>query len=199
MKTKKILKCLPMLALAAIMAAGCTEDDNGGNNPPAGICEFTPFVDAYSMYFQEDYAGNETYFVKGIALDIVHEYGRNIKLIEDLKGNFPKDIGTTFTAWGSGISFIESNRMDYLNRYDNQDTLIMLLKTPYDYAGQGMVPPGETFYEKASDYATIICANSVLKLSNGYVTGYILPYIEGEDYTTDTVNWEELQKTLKGD
>ncbi len=33
MKTTKILKWLPMLALVAIMAAGCTDGNNGGNNP----------------------------------------------------------------------------------------------------------------------------------------------------------------------
>ena len=114
---------------------------------------------------------SNTYIIKGIVLDKI-EYGLSIRLVEDLKGNFPKNVDT-FTAWGYGNSFLESNRSDRLILYNTQDVLIMHLAPVCDLSH--MKPQGHTWFEKPEDYATLDCEPSVLKLSDGYVTGYLFP------------------------
>jgi len=153
-------------------------------------CEFIPFIENFRCNFR----CNEVYFIKGIAQDIVYEYGRNIKLIEDLKGNFPKNI-TTFTAWGDGYTYIELNRVDFLDRYENQDTLLMLLRsTRYNPKSDSSHIP---FYEREGDYTTMTCAYSVLKLANSNVSGYILPISETGLKIINTMQYSDLIKLLK--
>ena len=171
-------KILITMALLCFIGFSSCDDDLSSPPPPMGgaDCMYVPFIDAYSMYLYDDYYKNDDfYFVKGAALDVVCGYGRRIELIEDFKGNFPKEV-SIFTVWGDGVSFIELNRVDYLSDYKNQDTLIMLLGPAADYKYE--IPPGGVWYEKKGDYTTLGCAHSVLKLSNGYVTGFILPIDE---------------------
>ena len=70
-------------------------------------CLLVGFLDGVSKYSK----CSNLYIVKGIALE-QNEYGRKIKLEEDLKGNFPKGI-TAFMTWGGGANV--PNRLDYLN------------------------------------------------------------------------------------
>ena len=70
-------------------------------------------------------------------------------------------------------------RWDIITQYQENDTLIMLVN-PVIF---------ENCIETFGDYTTIDCAFSVLKFSNGYVTGHINAGIE-------TMLWEELQKLL---
>ncbi len=51
----------------------------------------------------------------------------------------------------------------------------------------------ENCLETFGDYTTITCAYSILKLSHGFVTGYIHPWPLWEE---TTMPWEELQKLL---
>ena len=157
-------------------------------------CEYKGFMDN----FVDNFYCNEFYFIKGLAQNIEHEYGRNIKFIEDLKGNFPKDI-TSFIAWGDGYTFVCLNRVDHLNMYENQDTLLMLL-CPAIYLPKYLsdsVPPLIPFYEKECDYTTMSCAHSTLKLENGNVSGYILPKTSDSLRIFTTMPYSELIKLLK--
>ena len=135
--------------------------------PLAGSCDVSSFFEGLSKYYLND---SNVYIVKGIVLDKI-EYGLNVKFVEDLKGNFPENVNT-FIAWGAGTphnSFL--NRIDDFGIYDSQDVLIMLL-TPSLFTAE-MVPPNSDWFEKPEDYCTLSCTHSVLKLSDGNVTGYM--------------------------
>ena len=148
-------------------------------------CLEVSFTENYLSNFQKD----EVFFIKGVAMD-VFEYGRTIKVIEDLKGNF---IGeSSIFVWGAGfpsnVSEFEAcmtvERWDIITQYQENDTLIMLIN-PVCF---------ENCLEIFGDYTTISCAFSVLKLSNGFVTGYIHPWEILWEQTT--ISLEELQKLL---
>ena len=164
-----------------------TMPDFDPSSPPMALnCSVFSFIEGVS-----EHSKCGCYLIKGIALD-VYEYGRNIRLVEDLKGNFPKNI-ETFIVWGDGNSFICSNRSDNLMMYEKQDVLIMLL-APAHNLPEEMIPPGHTWFEKPEDYVTITCTSSVLKLSEGNVTGHILPS-DGSPHI-DTMPWIEFQTRL---
>ena len=139
---------------------------------------------------------SKVYIIKGIILDKI-EYGLNIKLVEDLKGNFPKNVNT-FVLWGDGIPFLCSNRVDDLKKYNNQDVLIVLLTPAHDLPAD-MIPDGNTWFEEPEDYTTLTCTASVLKLSDGYVTGFIEPNNnkESEDIFLTIMSWGDFQKKLR--
>ena len=144
-------------------------------------CMVISFKENYSENFQK----NEIFFIKGVALD-VFEYGRTIKVIEDLKGNYTGE--SSIFVWGggspsegSGFVCISNERSDNITQYQENDTLIMIVVKSYSYESCPI--------EDSNDYATIACAYSVLKLSNGFVTGYIRVGVE-------TMLWEELQELL---
>ena len=150
-------------------------------------CMFKGFIENFTENFRCD----KIYFIKGVAQNFIHEHGLNIKIIEDLKGNFPKGV-TTFTTWGAynpHNAFL--NRCDDLSVYNRQDTLIMLLQPAHDYRDY----PSLQLSEKIGDYTTMDCATSVLKLSNGYATGYIL--LPRNDYTINNMPYNELIEVLK--
>ena len=146
------------------------------------------YADCPAISFKENYLSNfqknEVFFIKGVALN-VFEYGRTIEVIEDIKGNFT-DKSFVF-VWGGGVpsggSYCPiSERSDNITYYNENDTLIMLVGKTYQRCDGGI--------ENPEDYVTPSCALTVLKLSNGYVTGYISPW-------EDAVLWEELQKELQ--
>lgn len=156
------------------------------------------FIEGVSRYVEND----SVYVIKGIAMD-TYEYGRKIKFVEDLKGNFPENVNE-FMAWGDGFGVIESARIGHLaNYYDKQDVLIMLLTT-YDYRlaqfwkiSEFESVFGVPFYEKSGDYRTIGCTYCILKLVDGYVTGFdIFPW-----ESTIKAPWNDfyeiLQESLK--
>ena len=145
--------------------------------------------------FKQNYAHNfqneNVIFIKGIALDAV-EYGRYIKVIEDLKGNFTGD--STIVVWGAEDPtncedvYDTNEKVDHLTRYQVDDTLIMLVR-PVAFV---------CCIEVFNGYATFDCTHSVLKLSNGNVTGYINP-IKGEIWKETTMPWDELLRFLSND
>ena len=65
--------------------------------------------------FKENYLNNfnkkEILFIKGIALD-VFEYGRKIKVIENLKGNFAGD--SSIFVWGASHPSNELQTIKYI-------------------------------------------------------------------------------------
>ena len=148
-------------------------------------CIVCSFLEGVSMYSK----CSDLYVIKGIALD-KYEYGCKIELLEDLKGNFPENLDT-FIVWGDGNTALELNRMDDLRIYDDQDVLIMLLTPAHDLSE--MTPAG-TWFEKPEDFTTITCTKGVLKLSDGYVTGYLTPE-DGFNYE-QTIQWLDFQNEL---
>ena len=189
-----------------ITGYSCSNNNDIPSTGPAD-CHLTSFIENYA----ENYQKEDVYFIKGIASNFEHEGGLNIKPIEDLKRNFPENVNT-FIAWGGyNPENCFLNRLDNLSIYKNQDTLIMLL-TPSSAWQYFSVP------EKRGDFATITCAFSVLRLSDGFVTGYILPYEEKDKwwenmsqeesnsilalsgqimFGIETIPWEELYEKLQ--
>jgi len=151
------------------------------------------YADCIEISFKENYLNNfkknEIFFIKGVAQEIF-EYGRTIEVIEDLKGNFVGE--SSIFVWGAGNPPSDSvcmtvERWDIITQYQENDTLIMLIN-PVAY---------EDCLETFGGYTTIGCAYSVLKLSNGFVTGRIFPPLEEWQYPEEiTISWEELQKKL---
>ena len=165
-----------------ISIVGCSQK-NETEPQLAGDCIVSSFFEGISRDLNDN-----NYIIKGIVLDKV-EYGLNISLVEDLKGNFPKKVNT-FIIWGADDAFdyvnIELNRMDNLTLYKKNDVLIMhLIPTRRDMSGW-------TPLEKPKDYTTIGCAYSVLKLSDGYVTGHILSSEDKENRWWENMTQEEL-------
>jgi len=148
-------------------------------------CIISSFCEGISSYFK----CTDTYLVQGKVLDN-NKYGLNIKLEVDLKGNFPKNKDDTFIIWGTDDAFeyvnIELNRFDQLAKYKKGDVLIMhliLVRNLSEY----------TLLEKPGDYTTLTCTSSVLKLSNGRVTGYIIPEAGYNWNINQTMSWEAFK------
>ena len=137
---------------------------------------------------------SDVYLVGGLVLDKI-KYGLNIQLVSDLKGNFPKNADP-FIIWGADDAFdyvsIELNRFDQLAGYKSGDVLIMQLIQVRDLSEH-------TLFEKQGDYSTLTCTCSVLKLSDGRVTGYLTP-VDGFNYKEQSMSWEafinELSKSI---
>ena len=181
MKTRYIF----IVTLLASILMLCTCSDKEKYHPLSkDTLDDIGFKGAYLINFQSD----DIYFIKGAALD-VYKYGRNIELIEDLKGNFSKET-TIFIVWGNGTAPIELNRWDYMPSYKNRDTLLMLLKPAGDL--MKFIPKGEPFFEKKGDYTTLSSMHSILKLSNGYVTGYISPWDERPKWWQEDMPQEDM-------
>jgi hypothetical protein len=136
------------------------------------------YADCWERSFKENYLNNfqknEVFFIKGIALD-VFEYGRTIKVVEDLKGNFTGE--SSIFIWGagnpSGGGCMTVERCDVITQYQKNDTLIILVSPVTT----------ENCFETFGDYTTITCAYSILRLSNGFVSGYIDPW---------KLSWEKI-------
>ena len=124
------------------------------------------FIENYSV------KKNSIFLIKGVVID-EPDSECNVKIIEDLKGNFANK--SYIYVWNGG-----DGNLAYL--YKN-DILIMLLskyihsddKKNYNYS-----PP-------------LLCGTLILKLSNGYIMGNIL---SGDGYE-QTMLWNEFQKLLK--
>ena len=185
MKTQKILILTTLLCLIGL-ATAC-KNDNDVEIVPICECLYIPFMKTYISYYDDI----ETYLIKGVALDVIDGYGRKIKLIEDLKGNFTRNINSTFTVWGALVC-----RADNLSAYNNQDTLIMLLNPAIDNKFKITVD-GKVYHERVGDYVTLGCGHSVIKLSNSNVYGFMLPIEEGKHSLYDTISCEEFKIILQ--
>ena len=99
-----------------------------------------------------------TYVIKGIVLN-EYEYGAKIELIEDLKGNFPKNVNT-FIVWGHH-PHVAHFRTDVIPDYPGEVLFMHLARSlPIEYK----LPPGFTWIEKPEDFCTLICTSSVIRL-----------------------------------
>ena len=206
------LKNLLLLVAATVLSTGftaCKEDPVPPIEGPinwgeieyvdCGLPQFptdTSMQVSYILFdfienFSNKFLCNEVFFIKGVAQSFVNEYGINIKLIDDLKRNFPKDVDT-FTVWGAYPSYPSYSffyRMDYMSWYNIQDTLLMLLFPGRDLPTGWNLP---LFCEKEGDYTTIPCGQSTLKLVNGNVRVWIQPTME-----VVTMSYSDFIKELK--
>jgi len=161
-------------------------------------CEILTFKRAASLRVlnENDFSFNNLFFIKGVALD-VFEYGRYIKVIEDLKGNFADE--TNIFVWGAGSPSEESGffrgfltgRQDAITLYNENDTLIMLLHSPRTRPHPDCI---ETYY---GGYGTLGCANAVLLYSTGYVTGHISAW-EDRNRWWEGMSQEEFDALVEG-
>ena len=205
-KFKKNFERLRKVAIVMLIvcmfftASGCGKQSSTENGkegcPPlisnslmASDCIASSFVGGVSTYSE---CGN-VYIIKASIFEEHDKYAQKMKLIEDIKGNFPKNVNT-FIAWGGYCSFICLNRMDNLRWFDVQDTLIMILSPSPDLSK--LVTHGHTWKEKSEDYATLDCTFSVLQLSDGFVIGRILPSKMKESWG-NIVSMEELKLSLE--
>ena len=131
--------------------------------------------EAFSTVYKVKYNSDKTFFIQGLVLAPYHylyDYdAKRIEIISDLKGNFPEET-TTFVAWGGANDFM---------RYNNQDTLLMLLQPLPEYLGEG-----------DKTYGAFPVTFSVLKLLNDSVSGYITSCYKGEE----TMSMEDFQILL---
>ncbi|MFV0392351.1 MAG: hypothetical protein ACK5KP_10800, partial [Paludibacteraceae bacterium] len=117
--------------------------------------------------YSNNYTHTDVFFVKGVKLKTVY-HGMQLKVIEDIKQNIQED---KIMVWCSdGNSFRSENAA----WYNNNDTLYLLI-TKTDLEGND---PGDSNnipnnLEKSGDYMPVHCAYSILKYSNGFLTGKI--------------------------
>jgi len=175
----KRLISIAILAGMLPMIAGCEKSNNV--LPPTSdllLCSLA-FKETYLRNFQKD----DVFFIKGIALD-ASGHGRSIRVIKDLKGNFNGE--STIFVWGNGFSnnpatICAYGRQDNIIRYNKNDTLLIFIeRTPC------------RDFEPAKDYATLVGTRSIVRFSNGYVTGEINSW-GGEE----KMLWEELKKEVQ--
>jgi len=153
------------------------------------------FLDGVSIFSD----CSDVYVIRGMAQE-AYEYGLNISLVEDYKGNFPKNL-KQFIVWGEG-GYYTGMGMDgtgYTNKYAHSE-LVMLL-TPVQFVDDDSLPEftrkyiqENTFFEKPGDFCTIPWISSIVhKLSNGNVTGAIT---HGENLF-EYMSWKTFQKKLR--
>jgi hypothetical protein len=94
---------------------------------------------------------------------------------------------TTVTIWSDGGV---GNRMDPLYNNNVTDTLLLLV-TKTDLLENSLYPQCEP-YEQLNDYMTMTCSYSVLKLSNGTVSGRIT-----DSYQETTMLWADFAKQFE--
>ena len=140
------------------------------------------FKQTYLRYFQDE----DIFFIKGVALE-VNKHGREIKVIEDLKGNF-SDKSSVF-VWGStGITCDNKGRhdtrIDFITQYHKNDTLIMFIKKAHKRFNGDI--------ESSGDYTVLGNYSSIVKLSKNTVSGYITSCYDDEE----TMSWEEFQTLI---
>ena len=127
-----------------------------------GCCYLTSFVYTYSSH----YNSSNVFFVMGEVLEPTH-HGYKIEVVTDIKGNF--NDSNYITVWGANPhnkrldgAFLE----DAWHNLQVKDTIVCFMEANSLFDIN--LP-----YEKAEDYATLTCSYSVLKYSEGYVTGKI--------------------------
>jgi len=170
-------------------------------NQPAMSCMERSFIEGCSIFLSENtdvnpwYSSDKIFFIKGKTLETVENHGLKVRLIEDLKENFPKDVNT-FTVWGTGIGpgngydyfFTSNSRADWLTTdWKEGDTLLMLLTSVDKEKAEATMNmccmPEEIqsqWFERPGDFRTMMCTPSVVKLSEDYVIGRLLFTWDGD-------------------
>jgi len=174
------LQSMFLISILSIFLACSDKSDRNEylNQPPSsssGDCfsHIIGFIDAYKHYIGSD----GVFFVKGV-VTAGGSYGKKIKIVEDIKGNFNGSSSITlWNHWEFGIAD--------LNYAVDEMVLALIYKIGDD-------PDNDTWTkQRVGDYCTLPCRASTLLASDETVTGII--NTAGEKIT---VPWEELQKQL---
>jgi hypothetical protein len=131
----------------------------------------------------------DIFFVRGIVNGgPVEETGRNIKIIDDLKGNLADKMPVIL--WGNGGNNAHYNEFgEALRSYFHNDTLIILMKKDRWTDDNGI----EREY-----FCTAGCDRSVLKYSKGNVMGAINNGFAGSgNYPAEILPWETFLGCLE--
>jgi len=218
-------KIITLTAILLMLAGGFVSCEKKTNcqcqelmNQPAMDCMERSFIEGLSIFLPENteeypwlsnYEKDGIFLIKGEVLETI-EHGLKIRLIEDLKGSFPKNVNE-FTVWGNGqISyfFISDNRSDFFAQdgWEKGDILLMLLTSINKEKVEAMLNMccAEEFlsrwqwHERPGDFSTMVCTPSVVKLSDGSVTGRLLLVLDEENphYVTE-MPWEAFEKILQ--
>ena len=195
-KQKVEVSKLCMICALLLVFSGCENQNNNEFveceykipqyliNGTVANCHIHSFFTGISMFSK----CSNAYIIKGNVLG-KDEYGHNIRFIEDLKGNFPKNKDTFIALGSDGNSFLYDN----FDIYNVSDVLIMHLiqadMCNNDYS------PGIPW----PDYCTFICTASVLTLSSDSVKGIIQHKKNGHQINTMPIDdfQKELKKILK--
>ena len=130
----------------------------------ASDCEM---IITFNSNYSSNYNSADVFFIKGVKLKTVY-HGIQIKILEDIKQNLQ---GDTIMVWCSDGN---SSRIEKSTLYNDNDTLYMLIKkTDLEGNGPGDLNEIPDDLEKPEDYMPINCACSILKYSNGFITGRI--------------------------
>jgi len=218
-----IFSAITTLSVALFVATGCAKQNNDIKLPFCGgdaclkadqsggmfSCEFFSFLESASRVLYYSAEDTEDRFIHPhvIIAEVLAEtylHGRKIRVIEDLAGNFPKDI-STFMAWGSPgeggrpIWGLDSNRIGFLSCsdcYKTGDRLVLILVRPYNRNNRTL---SDYFPELEPDYEWILtsehlvllgCATSVLWLKGGFVMGNI------SEWKPQRMSWRNFQREL---
>ena len=137
-------------------------------NQESGNLLYDMLAVGFKDMYIKNFSSEDVFFIKGLTLDM-YKYGYNIEIIEDLKGNFTDTSLIYLGIYPKGDVIMQNE----------SDTLIILFN--------------ETKY-----YSHPLKELATLKLSNGYVRGYIsTKVINDSDEGIETMLWEDLQKELR--
>jgi len=216
---KYILKisAITTLCITLFAAFGCAKQNGiklpfcGGDacktplSPSAINCSHSSFLGGLETWLS--LSTIPLYVIKGVALDTYNNYGRRIKLVEDLIGNLPENTDTLIVWGNTGGQLRDTNdsywaygRLEYLACYDcykKGNTLIMLLQRPSLILSQ----EPERDWTTTEYFTTFgLCVSSVLWLRNDYVTGNI-SWEWTEDYSVQKnrvtrMSWHGFQREL---
>jgi len=181
----KFLNVVTISILA--LFAGCANKNEETPSQLSADCADISFLENYSLNCKNENVA----LIKGVALD-VYRHGRNIKIIDVFNGNL--SVNSSIFVWGAGTAEqggegMTIERWDIITQYDKNDTLIMIVEKIIKSARSR---------ENPGDYETIQCAHSILKLSNGNVTGKIFPFWEREIFKlTGNMTEDELKLFLE--
>lgn len=182
MRTKYIIAILLISILSIISAC------SGVKEPSQSSVSLVLCPSSFKQTYIKNFSDKDIFFIKGITSEI-YQYGREIQVIEDLKGNFI-DKSTIF-VWGAGYPSegisIENDRLDNIIQYQKNDTLIMFIRKVHKRFDKDI--------EKSGDYAILEGARSILKLSGNYVSGHINSWYEDEKQ--ETMLWKKLQEEMQ--
>ncbi|MDR2233613.1 MAG: hypothetical protein LBE56_10895 [Tannerella sp.] len=160
---------IPSSIIDEIASLECIANTSDAPSRPSlggGDCELYSFLEGVA----KTKCKSNRFLIKGRVTG-AYEYGLTIKLIEDLKGNFPENNNNTFTVWGSNGRTDRVDRLDI--GYDEQEMLIMLVMPAVGRSEDW--DPDYIWLEQSGDYATMTCQFSVVVLQGDQVTGYLLP------------------------
>ena len=179
-----IIKSILLISILSIIAGhSCSDksDKNEDLNQPPSVstdCRYSKgFIETYRDVIEYD----GVFFVKGV-VTASGSYGKKIKIIEDIKGNFKGSASITlWNHWEFGVA--DSN-------YELNDIMLILMtKIGDDFGDSDNSDPWTK--QRIDDYCTIGCSVSTLLLSDEYASGTINTRSE-----KISVSWKDLQERL---